>query len=189
MNEFFNSFSTFLWNLSKIGEFSKKLQPKYGTPLQWYQSRENNACLPSLTISYASIVQHDRFVEVCDGVRWDMDSRSHGTCGHCQRHSDDRYVIEIIHPVARPFAGAVGQDLILIIDNARPQTAGVTKQYLLDAMIELNYGIICKVAWFSSYRTCVVHIFNANCKTVFRRPYNSWLMCYTRNGGYSSIHD
>ena len=31
-----------------------------------------------------------------------------------------RYRDEILHPIMRPFAGAIGDDFILIDDNARP---------------------------------------------------------------------
>ena len=48
-----------------------------------------------------------------------------------------RYVNDIIHPVVRPFAGAIGQDFLLMHDNARPHTARVTRQYLLDKTIEV----------------------------------------------------
>ena len=48
-----------------------------------------------------------------------------------------RYVNDIIHPIVRPFAGAIGQDFILMHDNARPHTARVTRQYLIDEMIEV----------------------------------------------------
>ena len=47
MNEFFNSFSTFLWNLSKIGEFSKKLQQN--TRHLYNESKQGKQCLFALS--------------------------------------------------------------------------------------------------------------------------------------------
>ena len=36
-----------------------------------------------------------------------------------------RYRDEILHPVVRPFAGTVGDDFILMDDNARPHRSHV----------------------------------------------------------------
>ena len=41
-----------------------------------------------------------------------------------------RYRDEILHPIVRPFAGAVGDDFILMDDNARPHMALVVNDYL-----------------------------------------------------------
>lgn len=41
-----------------------------------------------------------------------------------------RYRDEVLHPIVRPFAGAVGPDFILMQDNARPHTARVVMAYL-----------------------------------------------------------
>ena len=40
------------------------------------------------------------------------------------------YRDEILHPIARPFAVAVGEDFILMDDNARPHRALVVNVYL-----------------------------------------------------------
>ena len=37
---------------------------------------------------------------------------------------------EVLEPVVRPFLGALGQDFVLIHDNARPLTARVVQAYL-----------------------------------------------------------
>lgn len=41
-----------------------------------------------------------------------------------------RYRDEVLHPVVRPFAGALGPDFVLMQDNARPHTARVVQAYL-----------------------------------------------------------
>ena len=41
------------------------------------------------------------------------------------RHRD-----EVLEPVVRPFARALGQDFVLMPDNARPHTARVVQTYL-----------------------------------------------------------
>ena len=41
-----------------------------------------------------------------------------------------RYLREILDVYARPYAGAIGPDFILMDDNARPHRAMVTNEYL-----------------------------------------------------------
>lgn len=43
-----------------------------------------------------------------------------------------RYRNEILEPIVRPYAGAVGDDFILMQDNARPHTARVSMAFLAD---------------------------------------------------------
>uniref|UniRef100_A0AAR2M1S6 Tc1-like transposase DDE domain-containing protein n=1 Tax=Pygocentrus nattereri TaxID=42514 RepID=A0AAR2M1S6_PYGNA len=47
-----------------------------------------------------------------------------------------RYRDEILRPLVRPYAGAVGPGFLLIQDNARPHVAGVCQQFLQDEGIE-----------------------------------------------------
>ncbi|KAI4884693.1 hypothetical protein NFI96_001291 [Prochilodus magdalenae] len=47
-----------------------------------------------------------------------------------------RYRDEILRPLVRPYAGAVGPGFFLMQDNARPHVAGVCKQFLQDEGIE-----------------------------------------------------
>jgi hypothetical protein len=47
-----------------------------------------------------------------------------------------RYRDEILHPIVRPYAGAIGPDFILMDDNARPHRARVVDQYLETESIE-----------------------------------------------------
>ncbi|KAI4886909.1 hypothetical protein NFI96_008690 [Prochilodus magdalenae] len=46
------------------------------------------------------------------------------------------YRDEILKPLVRPYAGAVGPGLLLMQDNARPHVAGVCQQFLQDKGIE-----------------------------------------------------
>ena len=43
-----------------------------------------------------------------------------------------RYHDEILEPMVRPYAGAVGPGSLLMHDNARPHVARVCRQYLED---------------------------------------------------------
>ena len=47
-----------------------------------------------------------------------------------------RYRDEVLHPIVRPWAGAIGPDFILMDDNARPHRARVVDQYLEFESIE-----------------------------------------------------
>lgn len=78
------------------------------------------------------IAQHDRFgggsVMVWAGISIDY---------HTDLYVIDngsltavRYRDEILHPIVRPIAGAVGQDFLLMDDNARPHRAHVVNDYL-----------------------------------------------------------
>ena len=46
------------------------------------------------------------------------------------------YRDEILHPIVRPYAGAIGPTFILMDDNARPHRARVVDQYYEDESIE-----------------------------------------------------
>ena len=48
-----------------------------------------------------------------------------------------RYRNDILEPIVRPYAGAVGDDFILVQDNARPHTARVSMTFLEDEGITL----------------------------------------------------
>ena len=48
-----------------------------------------------------------------------------------------RYRDEILDPIVRPFAGAIGDNFILMQDNARPHTARVCMDYLNRETIEV----------------------------------------------------
>ena len=47
-----------------------------------------------------------------------------------------RYRDEILRPLVRPYAGAVGPGFLLMQDNARPHVAGVCLQFLQDEGID-----------------------------------------------------
>ncbi|KAI3366236.1 hypothetical protein L3Q82_010045, partial [Scortum barcoo] len=50
--------------------------------------------------------------------------------------SNQRYRDEILRPLVRPYAGAVGPGFLLMQDNARPHVAGVCQQFLQDEGID-----------------------------------------------------
>uniref|UniRef100_A0A8C7TIE1 Tc1-like transposase DDE domain-containing protein n=1 Tax=Oncorhynchus mykiss TaxID=8022 RepID=A0A8C7TIE1_ONCMY len=79
-----------------------------------------------------NILQHDRFgggpVIVWDGI-----SLGGRTALHVLTRGSltaIRYRIEILRPLVRPYAGAVGPGFLLMQDNARPHVAGVCQQFL-----------------------------------------------------------
>ncbi|GFV30482.1 transposable element Tcb2 transposase [Trichonephila clavipes] len=47
-----------------------------------------------------------------------------------------RYRDEILDPYVRPYAAAIGNDFILMDDNARPHRAGIVEEYLEDHGLE-----------------------------------------------------
>jgi hypothetical protein len=47
-----------------------------------------------------------------------------------------RYRDEILHPIVRPYAGAVGDGFILMDDHCRPHRARVVTDYLENEKIE-----------------------------------------------------
>ncbi|GFU59858.1 transposable element Tcb2 transposase [Trichonephila clavipes] len=47
-----------------------------------------------------------------------------------------RYRDEILDPYVRPYAAAIGNDFILMVDNARPHRAGIVEEYLEDHGLE-----------------------------------------------------
>ena len=48
-----------------------------------------------------------------------------------------RYRDEVLDPIVRPYAGAVGERFILMHDNARPHTARISTTYLDQQRIEV----------------------------------------------------
>ena len=85
-----------------------------------------------------NIIQHDRFsggsVMVWGGIslegRTDLHVLANGTL------TAVRYRDEILRPIVRPYAGAVGPGFLLVQDNAWPHVAKVCKQFLDDEGID-----------------------------------------------------
>ena len=85
-----------------------------------------------------NIVQHDRFgggsVMVWGGIsmegQTDLYRLQNGSL------TAIRYRDEILEPMVRPYAGAVGPGFLLMHDNARPHVARVCRQYLEDEGID-----------------------------------------------------
>uniref|UniRef100_A0A674MKA9 Transposase Tc1-like domain-containing protein n=1 Tax=Takifugu rubripes TaxID=31033 RepID=A0A674MKA9_TAKRU len=83
-------------------------------------------------------VQHDGFgggsVMVWGGIS--MEGRTDLYCLGNGALTAIRYRDEILEPIVRPHAGAVGPGFLLMHDNARPHVARVCRQYLEDEGIE-----------------------------------------------------
>ncbi len=60
-----------------------------------------------------------------------------GICLDGRTHVAVRYRDDVLEPVVRPFAGALGQDFVLKHDNARPHTARVVQAYLEQESIDV----------------------------------------------------
>ena len=86
-----------------------------------------------------NILQHDRFgggsVMVWGGI-----SLGGRTALHVLARGSltaIRYRDEILRPLVRPYAGAVGPGFLLMQDNARPHVAGVCQQFLQEEDIDV----------------------------------------------------
>ena len=86
----------------------------------------------------SNVAQHDRYgggsLMVWGGIsvhgKTDLHVIRNGTL------TAVRYRVEILDPIVRPYAGAVGSDFILMDDNARPHRAHVVDRYLDDNGID-----------------------------------------------------
>ena len=83
------------------------------------------------------ISEHDRFgggsVMIWAGISVDYKTDLHIIEGSL---TGAKYRDNILHPIVRPIAGTVGEDFILMDDNARPYRARIVNQYLEDEAIE-----------------------------------------------------
>ena len=93
--------------------------------------------MPGERYADCCVTEHDRFgggsVMVWAGISIDGKSDLHVIAGNL---SGVRYRDEILHPIVRPYAGAVGDGFILMDDNARPHRARVVTDYLENETIE-----------------------------------------------------
>ncbi|KAL0151962.1 hypothetical protein M9458_052738 [Cirrhinus mrigala] len=83
-------------------------------------------------------VMHDRF-ESGSVMVWGSISLEGHTALHVLARGSltaIRYRDEILRPLVRPYAGAVGPGFLLMQDNARPHVAGVWQQFLQDESID-----------------------------------------------------
>ncbi|KAI4891914.1 hypothetical protein NFI96_030001 [Prochilodus magdalenae] len=88
--------------------------------------------------SFSNILQHDRFGSGSVMV-WRGISLEGRTALHVLANGNltaTGYRDEILRPLVRPYAGAVGPGFLLMQDNARPHVAGVCQQFLQDEGIE-----------------------------------------------------
>uniref|UniRef100_A0A8C7RN94 Transposase Tc1-like domain-containing protein n=1 Tax=Oncorhynchus mykiss TaxID=8022 RepID=A0A8C7RN94_ONCMY len=85
-----------------------------------------------------NILQHDRFgsgsVMVWGGISLGGHTALHVLARG--RLTAIRYRDEILRPLVRPYAGAVGPGFLLMQDNARPHVAGVCQQFLQEEGID-----------------------------------------------------
>ena len=93
--------------------------------------------MPGERYADCCVTEHDRFgggsVMVWAGIIIDGKTDLHVIAGNL---SDVRYRDEILHPIVRPYAGAVGDGFILMDDNARPHRARVVTDYLENDTVE-----------------------------------------------------
>ena len=86
-----------------------------------------------------NIVEHDRFgggsVMVWGGISLDGHTDLHVLQGGTL--TAVRYRDEILGPIVRPYAGAIGPQFLLMQDNARPHTARASMQFLNDESIDV----------------------------------------------------
>uniref|UniRef100_A0A8C5Q6F5 Transposase n=1 Tax=Leptobrachium leishanense TaxID=445787 RepID=A0A8C5Q6F5_9ANUR len=85
-----------------------------------------------------NILQHDRFGSGSVMV-WGGISLGGRTALHMLARGSltaIRYRDDILRPLVRPYAGAVGPGFLLMQDNARPHVAGVCQQFLQDEGID-----------------------------------------------------
>ena len=77
------------------------------------------------------VAEHDRFgggsVMVWSGISITGKTDLHVIAGNL---TGIRYREEVLDPIVRPNAGAIGDDFILMDDNARPHRARVVTDYL-----------------------------------------------------------
>ena len=86
-----------------------------------------------------NIVEHDRFgggsVMVWGGISLDGHTDLHVLQGGTL--TAVRYRDEILGPIVRPYAGAIGPQFLLMQDNARPHTTRASMQFLNDEGIDV----------------------------------------------------
>ena len=58
-----------------------------------------------------------------------------------------RYWAEILRPIVRPYAGAVGPGFLLVQDNDRPHVARVCRQFLDEGIDALVPQVVAVSVW------------------------------------------
>ena len=71
----------------------------------------------------SNIVEYDPYGDICLDGRTDLVVIDGGAL------TAVLYRDEVLEPMVRPFAGVLGQDFVLMHNNARPQTARVVQAY------------------------------------------------------------
>jgi hypothetical protein len=70
---------------------------------------------------------------VCGGIS--LEGRTELVSVNLGRLTADRYVTTILEPHVVPYAPYIGENFILMNDNARPHTAQIVRQYLYEVRI------------------------------------------------------
>ena len=108
--------------------------------------------MPNERFAPVCVAEHDRFgggsVMVWAGIsaqgKTDLHVIDNGTLTAL------RYVNEILDVYVRPYAGAVGENFILMDDNARAHRASISDQYLVLCTypVILSFVHVCIYFWF-----------------------------------------
>ncbi|KAI3370853.1 hypothetical protein L3Q82_007370 [Scortum barcoo] len=134
-----------VWHLpenTKIGKLATgalcSSQMKAGSTLSTCDRRDRVWRRRGERSAACNILQHDRFgsgsVMVWGGIS--LGATQPSMCLPGGSLSAIRYRDEILRPLVRPYAGAVGPGFLLMQDNARPHVAGVCQQFLQDEGID-----------------------------------------------------
>ena len=105
--------------------------------VDFHDGRRRVRRMPGERYADCCVTEHDRFgggcVMVWAGISIDGKTDLHVIAGNL---SGVRYRDEILHPIVRTYAGAVGDGFILMDEYARPHRARVVTDYLENETIE-----------------------------------------------------
>ena len=138
--------------------------------------------MPNERFAPVCVAEHDRFgggsVTVWAGIsaqgKMDLHVIDNGTLTAL------RYVNEILDVYIRPYAGAVGENFILMDDNSRAHRARITDQYLQQATIVLG---ICYRQLFH-HAPCNQHLYRSSDRLFLK---NGIKFHNIRSGGLSAV--
>ncbi|KAI3375093.1 hypothetical protein L3Q82_021608 [Scortum barcoo] len=124
--------------LHEGGMRARRPQVKAGSQLSTCDRRDRVWRRRGERSAACNILQHDRFgsgsVMVWGGISLGGRAALHVLARGSL--TAIRYRDEILRPLVRPYAGAVGPGFLLMQDNARPHVAGVCQQFLQDEGID-----------------------------------------------------
>ncbi|GFV06521.1 transposable element Tcb2 transposase [Trichonephila clavipes] len=85
---------------------------------------------------YSLQTSSDLHWRAIEDLIWRERSTKYHQSNTVERHRGNSDCCEILDPYARPYAGAIGNDFILMDDNARPPRAVIVEGYLKDLGLE-----------------------------------------------------